>query len=192
MKKIATLVICIVGISGINSSSISQTKSSSVQIFTNPVLPSGPDPWAIYHNGYYYYMNTLRNRLAIWKTRDLAFLKSAQKKVIWKAPKHGNYSHDIWAPELHYLNVKWYVYFAADDGHNKTHRIYVLENDAADPLKGHWVFKGKTAAPSDKWAIDASVFKYHHQLYMIWSGWKGDQNGQQNIYIAKMKNPYTI
>ena len=30
------------------------------------------------------------------------------------------------------------------------------------------------------------------QLYMIWSGWEGDENGQQNIYIAKMKNPWTI
>ena len=27
---------------------------------------------------------------------------------------------------------------------------------------------------------------------MIWSGWEGDQNGQQDIYIARMKNPWTI
>ena len=27
---------------------------------------------------------------------------------------------------------------------------------------------------------------------MIWSGWEGDVNGQQNIYIAGMKNPWTI
>jgi GH43 family beta-xylosidase len=27
---------------------------------------------------------------------------------------------------------------------------------------------------------------------MIWAGWEGDTNGQQNIYIAKMKNPLEI
>jgi GH43 family beta-xylosidase len=27
---------------------------------------------------------------------------------------------------------------------------------------------------------------------MIWSGWEGDRNGQQNIYIAAMKDPFTI
>jgi GH43 family beta-xylosidase len=27
---------------------------------------------------------------------------------------------------------------------------------------------------------------------MIWSGWEGDVNGQQNIYLAMMKNPWTI
>lgn len=52
--------------------------------------------------------------------------------------------------------------------------------------------KGKLADPSDKWAIDGSVFEHRGQLYLIWSGWEGDTNGRQDIYIARMKNPYTI
>jgi GH43 family beta-xylosidase len=60
-------------------------------------------------------------------------------------------------------------------------------------LTGEWTFKGKVADPSsDKWAIDASVFENNGQLYMIWSGWEGDENGAQNIYIAPMSNPWTI
>ncbi|HLR38601.1 MAG TPA: glycoside hydrolase family 43 protein [Chitinophagaceae bacterium] len=171
------------------------TLSSTVQkeeTFTNPLLSSGADPWAIYHNGFYYYMQTMGNRLVIWKTKDLAKLKSAERKTIWTPPKNTAYSKEIWAPELHFIDGKWYVYFAADDGNNNHHRMYVLENESRNPLKGNWVFKGKIAAATDRWAIDGSVFEYNDQWYMIWSGWEKDVNGQQNIYIAKMKNPWTI
>lgn len=161
-------------------------------IFTNPVLPSGADPYSTYVNGYYYYTNTLGNRLVIWKTKNLANLSSAEKKTIWTPPENTMFSREIWAPEIHFINDKWYVYFAADNGNNKTHRMYAIENSSKNPFEGEWEFKGKIAAPSDKWAIDGNVFNYKDQLYMIWSGWEGDENGTQNIYIAKMKNPYTI
>jgi GH43 family beta-xylosidase len=52
--------------------------------------------------------------------------------------------------------------------------------------------KGKLTTPEDKWSIDGSVFEHNKQRYLVWSGWEGDVNGQQNIYIAKMKNPWTV
>jgi GH43 family beta-xylosidase len=84
------------------------------------------------------------------------------------------------------------VYFAADDGKNANHRLYVLENASKDPLDGQWTFKGKIADPSDKWAIDGSVFEFKKQFYMVWSGWEGDVNGAQDIYISKLKNPWIM
>jgi len=39
--------------------------------FKNPLLPVGPDPWVIYHDNYYYYMNTTGKNLTIWKTKDI-------------------------------------------------------------------------------------------------------------------------
>jgi GH43 family beta-xylosidase len=160
--------------------------------FTNPLLPSGADPWSIYKDGYYYYTNTLGNRIDIWKTKNLADLKTAERKTIWTPPANTLYSKEIWAPEIHFLQGKWYVYFAADDGKNDNHRLYVLENASPDPLEGTWTFKGKISDPSDKWAIDGSVFEHNGQLYMTWSGWEGDTNGRQDLYIAKLKNPWTI
>ena len=70
--------------------------------------------------------------------------------------------------------------------------MYVVENASEDPFKGDWVFKGKVSDSSNKWAIDGDVFEHEGQLYMIWSGWEGDINFEQDIYIAKMKNPWTI
>lgn len=160
--------------------------------FTNPLLPSGPDPWVEYKDGVYYYMNTTATNLTLWKTRDITNLKSAEKKVVWTPPATGPYSHEIWAPEIHFLDGKWYIYFAADAENNQTHRIWVIENSSSDPFQGEWTLKGKVADPSDKWAIDASVFEDQGKLYMIWSGWEGDENGTQSIYIARMKNPWTI
>lgn len=166
--------------------------SSGDVTFTNPLLPSGPDPWNIYKDGYYYYTNTLHNKLAIWKTKNLADLKNAEKKVIWNAVPDTNYSSGIWAPELHYIDNKWYMYFAGDNGKNENHRMYVMENSSEDPLQGEWVFKGKISDSTNKWAIDGTVFVHNGQRYFAWSGWEGDVNKRQDIYLARMKNPWTI
>jgi GH43 family beta-xylosidase len=160
--------------------------------FHNPLLESGPDPWVVTANGFYYYMNSTQKNLTIWKTRDIADLVHADQKIVWTVPADGPYSHDIWAPELHRLDGKWYIYFAADAGKNESHRIYVLENTADDPLDGDWTMKGKIGDATDKWAIDATVFEDKGQKYMLWSGWEGDNDGEQRIYIAHMKDPWTI
>jgi GH43 family beta-xylosidase len=172
--------------------SATPTTAQAGDTFHNPLLPTGPDPWVITRNGFYYYMNTTGKNLTIWKTRDITDLAHAQKKVVWTPPATGPYSHDLWAPELHLLDGKWYIYFAADAGQNESHRTYVVENASADPLEGTWTFKGKVADATDKWSIDSSVFEDKGQKYMVWSGWEGDTDGEQRIYIAHMKNPWTI
>ena len=168
------------------------TAQTGSKTFTNPLLKSGADPYSYYKDGFYYYTNTTGSRLVIWKTKNIADLPVAESKVIFTPPAGTQYSKNLWAPEILFLRSKWYVYFAADDGQNKNHRMYVLENASPDPMQGEWIFKGKVADPTDKWAIDGDVFEHRGKLYMIWSGWEGDVNGQQDIYIAKMKNPFTI
>ena len=164
----------------------------SVQTLVIPLLTSGPDPWVTYRAGFYYFMHTTGNSLRIWKTRSLAGLANAENKVVWRAPSTGPYSRDVWAPELHFLRDKWYIYFAADPGTNAGHRIWALENASEDPLSDDWQMKGKVADPTDRWAIDATVFEAGSRLYMVWSGWEAGVNGAQNLYIAELSNPWTI
>src|SRR6266700_84597 len=159
---------------------------------TNPLLPVGPAPWVEFRDGFYYYMNTTVTNLTLWKARSMAEIGSAPKKIVWTPPATGPYSHDIWAPEIHFLEGKWYIYFAADAGDNQTHRIFVLENSNSDPFQGQWEMKVRISDASDKWAIDASVFEDPPKFYMIWSGCEGDENSTQSIYIARLKTPCTV
>ena len=165
--------------------------ANAQKTYTNPLLPSGADPWVIYQDGYYYYTNSTGHNITLWKTKNIVDLKSAEKKIVWTPPATGAFSKEIWAPEIHYLQGKWYVYFAADSGNNVDHRMYVIENASRDPLRGKWVMKGELNLPENKWAIDASVFENKGKLYVIWSGWKGDENGEQDIFIAQLENPWT-
>jgi GH43 family beta-xylosidase len=167
-------------------------QTDSAVTFTNPLLPSGADPFSFYKDGFYYYTHTAGSRIVLYKTKNIAQLKNAEHKAIYIPPLDSAYSKEIWAPEIHFIDGKWYAYFAADNGSNDNHRLYVLENTSPDPMQGDWTFKGKIADASNKWAIDGDVFVFQKKFYMVWSGWEGDENGQQNIYIAKMKNPWTI
>ncbi len=169
-----------------------QASAESSTTFHNPLLPRGADPWVTQYRGTYYYTNTTGYNLTLWSTQDMTDLAHARTRVVWTPPADGPYSKEIWAPELHRLHDRWYLYFAADRGNNNTHRIFVLENASEDPLDGTWTMKGQVSDRTDKWAIDASVFEANGQMYMIWSGWKGDTNGEQDIFIAHLKNPWTV
>ncbi len=160
--------------------------------FTNPVAAVGPDPWVISYKGFYYYTHSTGFNLRLWKTRDLTDLRYAEHRVIWTPPPNTAYSEQLWAPELHRLDGKWYLYFAADDGENRNHRIFVLENESDDPEEGEWTLKGMISDPSRRWAIDPTVLELNGKRYLIWSGWPGDKNTVQNLYIAELANPWTI
>src|SRR5215213_408657 len=113
--------------------------------FTNPLLTSGPDPWIIKKDNNYYYTHTLGNRIALWKTQKVSDLKNVSSQTIWSAPASGTNSKAVWAPELHFIDNKWYVYYTAGSSSTdfSTQRTFVLENTNTDPLAGTWSDKGK-------------------------------------------------
>ena len=162
--------------------------------FTNPLLPSGPDPWVIKKDSFYYYAHTLGNRIAVWKTQKMSELKSAIAQTIWTASSTGPNSNNVWAPELHYLNNKWYAYYTAGSSTDlSTQRTFVLENESDDPGTGTWVDKGKIYDPaSDFFAIDGTVFSYNGANYFIWSGHASSSDENQRLYIARMSDPWTL
>lgn len=163
--------------------------------FTNPIF-EGADPWIVQHDGKYIAcLSDANQSIAIHISDDLTTL--GPKHIVWEAPETGPYSREIWAPELHHLDNRWYVYFAADDGDNRNHLSYVLESEGDDPL-GPYEIRGPIYTGDDpeqkkdnRWAIDATVLEYKGKRYLIWSGWAAD-NDEQWLYIAPMKSPWEL
>ncbi len=156
--------------------------------FVNPLLKSGPDPWVTADGGYYYYTNTLGNRLQIWKTKDITQLGRANTKVVWRAPLSGPNSAAVWAPELHRIAGKWYIYYTAADkaANDDAHRhIFVLENDATDPLTGGWIDRGMLK--TDYTGIDGTVFEDGGKLYFAYSAYVG---ADSHLILIEMKSPW--
>jgi len=162
--------------------------------FKNPLLASGPDPWVIEKDGFYYYMATTGGNLTLRKTAKMSELGSAVSTVIWTPSASGVNSRDIWAPELHFLDGKWYVYFTAGPGQCCAgQRLWVLENSATDPTTGTWVEKGQIAVPGqDLWAIDATILEQNGGRYLVWSGHANASTEEQRLYITRLSNPWTI
>lgn len=159
------------------------------QTFRNPLVNFGADPYVTYQDGYYYYIRVEHDRaIYVSKSLELSRIGQVEPKLVYQ-PSGSEPASEIWAPEIHYLNGKWYIYYTAGAGSN--HRMYVLESQTED-AQGAYTFKGKMSPTTDKWAIDQTVLELDGQLYAIWSGWEGDVNVNQRIYIAKMENPWTI
>lgn len=102
----------------------------------------------------------------------------------------------IWAPELHFIGQKWYMYFAAGNKENPWHiRPYVLECTGNDPMTDPWVEKGiMQAADADEFSfqsfsLDATVFENKGELYYIWAEKVGVGKKISNLYIARMASP---
>ncbi|RYY34057.1 MAG: glycosyl hydrolase family 43 [Sphingobacteriaceae bacterium] len=167
-----------------------------VKYFKNPVINGDhADPYVAQRDGSYYFLATKGGNIAIAKTRAMSQLNLANETVVWTPPENTDHSVDLWAPELHFLSGKWYIYFAAAQrGVNDSNRMFVLENDNADPTQGEWTFKGKIFdAANDEWAIDGSILTIADKNYFVWSGWENaNEKYKQYIYIAPMLNPWTL
>lgn len=159
-------------------------------VFKNPLTP-GADPWVVRDGDAYYYCYSTGNGVGVARLENLAAISAKGGTEVYAAPAGTAYSAEYWAPELHKINGEWFIYVAADDGDNFNHRMYVLRGTDADPTKPFEMI-GKLTDATDKWAIDGTVLQYQGELWFIWSGWEGDRNVAQNLYIAHMSNPWTI
>ena len=145
-----------------------------------------PDPSVIQvTNAYYSVEQVNNNSIAVRSAGSLEGLGSASPVVIWSDPS----MNDVWAPEIVRIAGRYYVYFAAVAAGAQRHRTYVIESRLPD---SGYIGAKELALPDNKWAIDGTTFVFYNQRYFVWSGWEGDTDGEQNLYIARMSDPTTV
>jgi GH43 family beta-xylosidase len=168
------------------------TPPPNTTTFTNP-LRNGADPWVVADAGTYYYTQTAGTRVNLWKTTSMSKLGTASMVTAYQPTNGAPNSQNVWAPELHKLDNKWYIYYTAGSGPDETQRTWVLENTSADPTTGTWTDKGRIFnTDADFWAIDGTIMQYNGSNYFVWSGRPDVSIQNQNLYIAKMVNPWTL
>jgi GH43 family beta-xylosidase len=172
----------------------------------NPVAPTGQDPWVVRWEGSYYLIESRDGGL--WVSKSDRLTQPRKNSVqIWTPPSTGWNRANVWAPELHFIDGKWYVYYAAGPSGTApatfiNQRAFVLESVGTDP-QGAYVDRGMLYTGDDlagqtdnKWAIDMTVARLGGQLYAVWSGWEANNTQTdrtpQHLYIARMSSPTTI
>ncbi|MBE2223178.1 MAG: glycoside hydrolase family 43 protein, partial [Anaerolineae bacterium] len=162
----------------------------------NPLIQQRADPCICRHtDGYYYFTATIPayDQIILRRAETLAGLATAPEVVIWEKHPSGIMGAHIWAPELHTIDSKWYIYFAAGSAEDIwAIRIYVLENESANPLEGTWVERGQLKTDWESFSLDATTFAHNGTRYLVWAQHNPQLGGNTNLYIASMSNPWTL
>ncbi|MBR4858129.1 MAG: family 43 glycosylhydrolase [Clostridia bacterium] len=160
----------------------------------DPFIAKGSD-------GYYYFTASYPmygendaegyDRIILRRSQTIDTLATAEEKVIWHEKNSDTAFRFIWAPEIHEINGKWYVLFAASGSENNVWDIdchIIMCN--GDPYNDEWIDMGKfTACEGDVFSfrgfsLDMTHFECGGVHYVAWA----QNGGNSNVYLATV-NP---
>lgn len=174
-------------------------KGTETEIF----IQDRADPYiTLGQDGYYYFtasypMYGFRDaqgydRIILRRSKTLDGLKTAEEKVVFDEQDSAVSHRFIWAPEMHYIGGKWYLFYAASGQANNWWDIncHVLMCKGQDPYNDVWEEKGKfQAADGDTFSftgfsLDMTYFECNGKSYVIWA--QKPVNGTSNLYMAEI------
>lgn len=166
--------------------------------YNEPFIIQRADPYVVKaEDGSYYFTASVPayNKIILRHSLTLQGLADAKEVTIWEAHTSGPMGNHIWAPEMHFVFGKWYIYFAAGDYEDKWKiRPYVLECTGMDPVKDAWIEKGRML-PADEdefsfrsFSLDGTIFENKGDYYYVWAEKVGVGKMISNLYIARMES----
>lgn len=202
--NLVLVVLCLMGVSTFSPINAQDhaTKVNATHKSNDPIVLQRADPFVYKHtDGYYYFTGSVPtyDAIEIRRSKTIEGLQNAEPFTVWEKHESGPMSRHIWAPEIHYLDGKWYVYFAASEEDDIWRlRPYVLELKGQDPLKDEWVELGMMQAADDDpksftdFSLDGTVFEHNGKRYFSWAEKTGGQFAASNLYLAEMESPIKL
>jgi len=196
------LAAAVLGCARAATPSVAPVASAASCTFANPLAP-GADPWVVRRDSVYYYVKSHDRQIWISRATKLSEVFTAPARAVWSAPDTGWNRTNVWAPELHFIDGRWYIYYAAGrSGPPFTSQHAGVLQSASDDALGPWLDRGPIytgdsvgTGTGDRWSIDMTVGRIAGRDYAVWSGWaqraSTDKTPQQ-LYIAPLENPWTI
>lgn len=179
-----------------------EAERTKTLLFNEPWILQRADPYVLRHtDGMYYFTASVPayDGIVLRKAKSLAELPDAEEVEVWHKHEQGPMSLHIWAPELHYLDGAWYIYYAGGDKDDIWEiRPYVLECTDEDPMTGTWRELGKMQRADaddfsfEAFSLDATVFENKGERYYVWAEKVGVGKQISNLYIAKMEKPWKL
>ncbi|NLZ80498.1 MAG: family 43 glycosylhydrolase [Clostridiales bacterium] len=180
--------------------------------YSNPFIMHAADPFIYRHtDGSYYFTSSHADsehdlegkyqyrKITLRKAKTLEDLSNnyTEKVLFSREPLSNDTSPHIWAPELHFIDSKWYLYFTTTISNDNRWEIrpHVLECADEDPMTATWVNKGvlkcidSSSMAFTRFSLDHTVFEHKGSLYMIWAQ---EDNKNSDLFISIMINPWTI
>lgn len=162
-------------------------------MYQNPFITERADPYVTKgSDGYYYFtasypaylnVDSGYDRIILRRSRTVDGLRTTEEKIIWKAHSEGIMSKHIWAPEIHEINGRWYIFFAAGNSDDVWHiRPYMLRLEGNDPINDSWTELGKVKAKEgdevsfNSFSLDMTYFEHKGKHYLIWAEIIGDSS----------------
>lgn len=167
--------------------------------YPDPFITERADPYVLKQGDKYYFTASYPaygsvekgyDRIILRESDTLLGLAEAQEKTVWHAHENGIMARHIWAPEIHFIGGKWYIFFAAGENPEIWNiRPYVLVCEG-DPMKDGWKELGKMQASRDddvsfnSFSLDMTYFEHMGKHYLIWAEIIGDSS----LFMAEI-NP---
>lgn len=161
--------------------------------YNTPFIANRADPYILHEGGKYYFTASVpAYDCVVLRCADtLEGLRTAPEKELWHAHESGVMSKHIWAPEIHLIDGKWYVYFAAGEKEDVWKiRPWVLECEGPDPMQDAWKEAGMVEAMDEftfqDFSLDMTTTVVGGSRYCVWAEKVSVGKKISNLYIARM------
>lgn len=173
--------------------------------YPNPFILERADPYVVKgSDGFYYFTASYPmkseqdpegyDRVILRRGNTIRELAEAPEITIWQADQATSSHRFIWAPELHEIHGKWYVFYAGSSNKDNywDFDCHVLQCRGKDPYCDKWEEKGRFGSlPEDTFSftgfsLDMTYFEAAGHSYVIWA-----QHNERKIsclYMAEV-NP---